>query len=716
MALTAVHALCTLAGTHALLAAGVFESPPLPLWPVVRIALCGVCSVVLMNLNLSLNTIGIYQASKILVVPATALLERMWYGKSQGWRVWATLVVVLLGVMLSAPPGVLESLQESQASFLGLATAAAAVLVAASAVILIGATQKQLTASPLALLHAQQPFVIVYAVAMACIFEDVPYAALAAASSWRTAGLIAATGAISIALNVSGFMAIQLLSPLTYQVTSHLKPILTIVLGVAVFGEAVSGLQAAGFALSIAGIAAYTAVKTRTSHESAKPSRLTAPRIPCALLRWLAIPASLLTWHVLSCSSHMMNMPWPSFFFTASVPPPRRGNWDVIVCSHARMEAPFLREWVLWNYAAGVQHFVIFDNNDAAPGGLSDAFDEALAPFPKSLITILRYPRDVMNNPALAETYGLNRSDFENLDLTMDNPLKQRCYDIYRSSAKWIALIDVDEVFVALQNLTLPAFLAEPQIAEDKSIGGVGVFWRFSHYSGHFLRPKHNLLENFDLCEYHEANKHIKTIARASTMEPTVTIVNAHYMEYHHGYRCVTEPSLLEEGCDIAEHLLNNNWKRPVSVHFQLNHLFSRSVEDFVIKALRGSYFGEKRNNDLHLHHIRGAAYGSNCFRTQDEPSLRAAKHVAALRAELNIPLYIPGSRMPPISKDFRMWSPSLGAFYDAIQARLTWDEAYYLSANAGRPECLPSPPMDGLMRFWADDKANNETCAFRFV
>jgi drug/metabolite transporter (DMT)-like permease len=147
--------------------------------------------------------------------------------------------------------------------------ASAAVLVASTAVILIGATQKELSASPMALLYAQNPYVIVYSILAALTFEDASIATALAFSNWHTAGLIGATGILSVAVNASGFLTIKLLSPLTYQVTSHLKPVLTLLLGVAAFGESVSALQACGFTLSIAGIAAYAAVRAQEQTSAA---------------------------------------------------------------------------------------------------------------------------------------------------------------------------------------------------------------------------------------------------------------------------------------------------------------------------------------------------------------------------------------------------------------------------------------------------------------
>ena len=261
------HAVFTQAATRALRAAGLVERASLPALPVAQMALCGVLSVVLMNVSLSLNSVGVFQASKMLVVPATVLVERCWSGATVRRNVALALVVILAGVGLSAPAAAFSSLASERPSQLGLVVALAAVLVTALAVILIGATQKQLAASPLALLDAQQRYIVVYAVAMACSFEDAGAMSQALLASPGTAALVCASSVAAVLLNTTGFSVLSLLSPLSYQVVSQFKTVATLGLSVVVLGEPLSARQAAGFALSICGIAAYSRAKMAPAAE-----------------------------------------------------------------------------------------------------------------------------------------------------------------------------------------------------------------------------------------------------------------------------------------------------------------------------------------------------------------------------------------------------------------------------------------------------------------
>jgi drug/metabolite transporter (DMT)-like permease len=274
-ALTLSHSVATKVTTSAMRACGIFESKTLPQLSVGKVALFGIMSVVLMNINLSLNSIGVYQASKILVLPATSVLESIFYSVAQRNVIWASLGLITFGAFLSSPTEVLTSFSStSSVSFGGLSAAMVAVIVAAGTVILIGRTQRELDTSPLNLLDQQQFYVILYALAMSGAYEG--------ASPWNQSqltpevlALIAGTSCMAAILNASGFFVIKSLSPLTYQVTSHLKTILTLILGTLLFGEVMTVRQICGFFVCLIGIAAYTFIKDHEVCSAASISAIT---------------------------------------------------------------------------------------------------------------------------------------------------------------------------------------------------------------------------------------------------------------------------------------------------------------------------------------------------------------------------------------------------------------------------------------------------------
>lgn len=329
-------------------------------------------------------------------------------------------------------------------------------------------------------------------------------------------------------------------------------------------------------------------------------------------------------------------------------------EWTLIACANARMDSHLLRSWVLWNHVAGIEHFVIFDNNDIEPNGQQDGFDEAVYPLVVAgLVTVHKYHKDVINNVSLADLHGLNKTQYQSLKTDGENFLKERCYDMYHERARWIALFDVDETFVKLKNMSLVEFFEQPAIKQNTSIGSVMFQWRHSSYSSFFKKPIGlDSFEPFDLC--HEkfssaqvlaANSFGKPIVRGSLRgssnskpRPVQRIINAHFPLLHPEYMCVSQ-FLDGQGCDF-----DSLSPHTPGAAFQLNHYYSRSVEDFLIKSIRGVHIMKHVDNPAH--EGKGCALSGICFpeltscmRVQDEPTKASAREVQLLRAKLNIAL-----------------------------------------------------------------------------
>ena len=381
-------------------------------------------------------------------------------------------------------------------------------------------------------------------------------------------------------------------------------------------------------------------------------------------------------------------------------------TWDVIACTSARMDADLLRSWVLWNHVAGIEHFVIMDNNDVSPAGLKDDIDEQLGPLIRAgLVTVHRYYKDVMNNLTLAGEYGLIASDYESLYASYgDNQLKRRCYDLYHPRAKWVAFIDVDEVFVSIDDSArnIAQFLNRP-IFSSKHIGGVGFFWRFTSYTGHFLRPgSEDSFSPFKLCERtYWPNRHIKTVVRGTLgghQRPLLDIGNAHYMDYVPGYSCVLENAPEDPlGCVEEATRLNVSWLPSPSQAFQINHYYSRSFEDYATKASRGVFFNQSRDITL----MPGTFTVASCSMVFDLPTARAASRVDALRKRIGLHSPPKNSKRAQLSSKWADDSGTIqGLLAQALSERRDWDQAYYLEANENNEECTPTPPEDTFIHF----------------
>lgn len=187
-----------------------------PSWPIALMAAANVSSMLTSTASLKINSYGAFQLSRLLVVPATACWAFVLQGTSPNIAGWLSLILALTGVYLSAP--VLEMAFHGS---LGLSVAFAMVNASALSSIAISHFQKSLNLTPIEAMDAQLGYVILALCVIAPVQDwtafDSPMPPPAAVV------LVIFGSCLAIALNVSGFFVIGKLSPLTYQVTSHLK-------------------------------------------------------------------------------------------------------------------------------------------------------------------------------------------------------------------------------------------------------------------------------------------------------------------------------------------------------------------------------------------------------------------------------------------------------------------------------------------------------------
>lgn len=366
--------------------------------------------------------------------------------------------------------------------------------------------------------------------------------------------------------------------------------------------------------------------------------------------------------------------------------------WTLIACISCRMEAHNLREWIVWNHLAGIEHFVIFNNNDIAPTGQHDNVTGALQFFiERGLVTIIPGHKDAMNNPQLADEYGLQspfgKRFFETLNMKIGNPLKHRCWEMYKYRAKWIAFIDNDEYFTPIKPYaTLPEML----LNRFNTKAGVGFFWKIASYTGHFLRPADGSVSHYKLCKWHPSNRHIKTIAQPQLING---VDNAHYLGYPTpNAGCVTDDGT-STGCDVS-----NLWKEdwfPVYQEFSLNHYFSRSVEEFLRKSLRGIHYnkdGDYLRKDMPGH--------SDCELVDDGPTNHMIGRVKAQMAAWNLTQW-PLEDMSAQVLSSEIKDDFLRQLVEAVQQRKSWNETFYMHENRNKQECLPPGFRDGFIHYW---------------
>jgi hypothetical protein len=237
------------------------------------------------------------------------------------------------------------------------------------------------------------------------------------------------------------------------------------------------------------------------------------------------------------------------------------------ICAIYRWEAEYLREWVAFHRAVGVDRFFLYDN------GSEDTHLEALAPFLADGSVVLHDWPFFPGQPAAYD----------------------HCLEHHRADSRWIAFIDCDEFLFSPTGRPLPEVLAEYE-----EWPGVGVNRVFMGTSGHRTKPPGLVVENYvHRLDDPEPNRAIKSIVDTRRV---VRRHNAHSFVYEGSALAVDERGEPFEGWVASNH---------TTERLRINHYMTKSEEEALQKFSRPqagtgklrpelSAKGLRRFNELH--------------------------------------------------------------------------------------------------------------------
>ena len=224
------------------------------------------------------------------------------------------------------------------------------------------------------------------------------------------------------------------------------------------------------------------------------------------------------------------------------------------ICAIAKDENPHLKEWVLYHFATGFEHIVIYDNNSKIP-----VRTELAEYVGAGLVTVIDWPL----------------TDAQQMSAYMD------CLKRMRESTFWLAYIDIDEFIVPMRHRDVRDLLDN-----YRAFGGLAMHWLTFGSGGHISRPKGGMLENYtaalQLCP------HIKSIVR-----PRVTArpASVHHCLFSDGHYCVNEDGVI----------VHSYCSFPVGEKIRVNHYYYRSQQDYEEKIARGLATKFKSGADRHI-------------------------------------------------------------------------------------------------------------------
>ena len=255
-------------------------------------------------------------------------------------------------------------------------------------------------------------------------------------------------------------------------------------------------------------------------------------------------------------------------------------------CCIARLEHPYIAEWIDHHRAVGVERFVVYE--DARPG--EPPLAPVLAPWVAEGAVEIR--------PAPVGP----RRQYEAYD---------DCLRLDGGRCEWIAFLDVDEFLVPTAAPDLHAYLADLDGA-----GGLAVHWLVFGSNGHRTKPAGTVAESYVRRSRRsfKANRLVKSIVRPRDV---LGADSGHRFVHREGRPLVNE--LGEE----VRHRAAPHTSRTI----QLNHYWSKSHEEFFAKARRGDVadkdFLRRHVGRFETREALLAFYERSCNAVEDRAILR---------------------------------------------------------------------------------------------
>ncbi len=222
--------------------------------------------------------------------------------------------------------------------------------------------------------------------------------------------------------------------------------------------------------------------------------------------------------------------------------PPR---YYLAVCAIAKNEGPYFQEWIEWHRSMGVEKFYIYDNES------TDGTKKILAPYIESGLV----------------DYVYREGKKQQL------PAYDDCLEKHRLEARWIAVIDLDEFIVPVQDKTIPGFLQR-----FEQFPAVEINWLVYGSGGARRKEPGGVMERFRKHSVpgHILNRHVKSI-----VDPRRVFS---FIGCHEAAR-ISGRAADSHGMPIRRNFRD---RPPQQDIIRINHYAVKSYEEFLGKRERG--------------------------------------------------------------------------------------------------------------------------------
>ena len=228
-----------------------------------------------MNYCLSYSSVGFYQVAKLFCIPLTLLFE-MIFGLQQeimSYKLLASLALILIGMWMVIK-------EEISTNMTGFIWGVCGIITTALSQVFFGPLKKGLSLDAFQLLFHTSPWLTFGSFISVPIFEKtdelIKY-------DLNNAVILSVFGTcvLAVAFNISNYVVLGEISPLSYNIMGHVKTIVIISVGSYLFGTVPSASMTIGMVAAIFGVLFYTLEKDHqaTTAKSLQLPTVTAPTV-----------------------------------------------------------------------------------------------------------------------------------------------------------------------------------------------------------------------------------------------------------------------------------------------------------------------------------------------------------------------------------------------------------------------------------------------------
>ncbi|MDR2795370.1 MAG: glycosyltransferase family 92 protein [Spirochaetaceae bacterium] len=228
-------------------------------------------------------------------------------------------------------------------------------------------------------------------------------------------------------------------------------------------------------------------------------------------------------------------------------------EYDLGIAAIMKNEGPYIKEWIEYHKALGVEKFYLYDNESG--DNTKDILNEYIQ---SGIVEYHYFPGKGCKTQIQAYADAVRR---------------------YRNKVKWLAVIDIDEFIVPVIKNKIIDVINDLESGiwqkKHKNLHGFAARWVPYGYNGHYKKPEGLVIKNFN------RNSGPVTLMK-SIVNPRAAFFTAP--------SSLHTPMYLDMSFGVTETGEKHPWEAPISINsIRVNHYVTKSYEEYKQKILRNS-------------------------------------------------------------------------------------------------------------------------------